>query len=61
MTMNESLYNLCSANSEEAKILYEKIDLFSSEQLSFHGKVEEFINYVLKDKDNIIAGPRCGI
>lgn len=61
MTMNESLYNLCSATSEEAEILNGKIDLFNSEQLSFHGKIEEFRNYVIKDKENIVAGIRTCI
>lgn len=49
-------YDLYSATPEEAEIINEKIDLFNSAQLSLHGKIEEFKNYVLKDKKNIIAG-----
>lgn len=58
--MNESLnsYNICSAIPEEAEILNEKMDLFNTKQLSFHGQIEEFRNYVIKDKDNIIGGIR---
>jgi GNAT superfamily N-acetyltransferase len=32
------------------------MDAFNGRQLSFHGDVEELENYVIKDKENIIAG-----
>lgn len=51
MSNNLYPYNLCSVTPEEAEILNEKIDLFNSRQLSFHGKVEELRNYVIKDKE----------
>lgn len=51
-------YDVLSATPEEAEILNEKMDLFISTQLLFHGKLEEFKNYVIKDKENIIAGIR---
>lgn len=53
-----SSYDLCLATAEEAEILNEKIDLFNSEQLSFHDKFEELRNYVIKGQGNIIAGIR---
>lgn len=49
-------YDLQSATPEEAEILNEKIDMFIIKQLSFHGKIEEFRNYIIKDKEDIIAG-----
>lgn len=49
-------FNICSVAPEEAEILNEKMDAFNGRQLSFHGDVEEFQNYVIKDKENIIAG-----
>jgi GNAT superfamily N-acetyltransferase len=49
-------YNLCSATPDEAEILNEKMDAFNGRQLSFCGEVEELENYVIKDKENIIAG-----
>lgn len=58
MNKNLSPYHLCSATSEEAEILNERIDIFNSKQLSFQGKVEDLRNYVIKDKENIIAGIR---
>jgi GNAT superfamily N-acetyltransferase len=51
-------YDLYSATPEEAEILNEKMDLYITKQLSFQGKVEELRNYVIKDKENIIAGIR---
>lgn len=51
-------YDLHSVTPEEAEILNEKMDLFISTQLSFHGNIEQFKNYVIKDKEDIVAGIR---
>ena len=41
MSKKSLSYDLYFATPEEAEILNEKMDLFNSKQLSFHGKVEE--------------------
>lgn len=51
-----SSYNICSVTAEEAEILNKKIDAFNAKQVGFHGNIEEFKNYVIKDRGNIVAG-----